>query len=253
VVALATVLVVMLVSLLITRVATVALTLTGLSREVARFQARSALSGTGFTTSEAEAVVSHPVRRRIVMALMLVGSAGLVTVIASLMLSFTGAGHGQALHRVLLLIAGLTVVWLLARSRWVDRRLSWLIARVLQRYTTLDARDYAALLHLAERYAVGELAVREDDWLAGRRLDDLGLRDEGVVILGLTLADGTWVGAPTSETHIHAGDRVVAYGPAAQLGELDRRRAGPGGDREHEQAVERHRSAVREVASDRTG
>lgn len=78
-VALATVLVVLLVSLLITRVATVALTLTGLSREVARFQARSALSGTGFTTSEAEAVVNDPVRRRIVMALMLVGSAGIVT------------------------------------------------------------------------------------------------------------------------------------------------------------------------------
>jgi prepilin signal peptidase PulO-like enzyme (type II secretory pathway) len=100
-VALATVLAVILVSLLITRVATVALTLTGLSLDVARFQARSALSGTGFTTSEAEAVVNHPVRRRIVMALMLLGSAGLVTVIASLMLSFTGAGHGQTLHRVL--------------------------------------------------------------------------------------------------------------------------------------------------------
>ena len=51
-------------------------------------------------------MVNHPVRRRIVMSLMLVGSAGLVTVVASLMLSFTGAGHRQTLHRVLLLIAG---------------------------------------------------------------------------------------------------------------------------------------------------
>jgi hypothetical protein len=252
-VALATVLVVILVSLLITRVATVALTLTGLSREVARFQARSALSGTGFTTSAAESVVNHPVRRRIGMALMLVGGAGLVTVIASLMLSFTGAGHRQTFHRVLLLIAGLTVVWLLARSGWVERRLSWPIARVLARWTTLDARDYAALLHLAERYAVGEIAVRSGDWLAGRRLDDLGLREEGAVILGLTLADGTWVGTPTFETSIQPGDRVVAYGPGAQLGELDHRRAGPDGDREHEAAVERHHSAIHEVASDRTG
>ena len=65
-VAIATVVVVMLVSLLITRVATVALTLTGLSREAARCQARSALSGTGFTTPEA--VVAHLVRRRIVSA-----------------------------------------------------------------------------------------------------------------------------------------------------------------------------------------
>ena len=54
-------------SLFITRLATIALTYTGLSREAARFQARSAFTGTGFTTSEAERVVDHPVRRRIIM------------------------------------------------------------------------------------------------------------------------------------------------------------------------------------------
>jgi hypothetical protein len=41
-------------SLVITRIATVALAHTGLSSEAARFQARSAFTGTGFTTSEAE-------------------------------------------------------------------------------------------------------------------------------------------------------------------------------------------------------
>ena len=207
-VAIATVLVVMLVSLLITRVATVALTLTGLSNDVARFQARSALSGTGFTTSEAEAVVSHPIRRRIVMAMMLIGSAGLVTVIATLMLSFTGAGGRQTLERVLALLAGLTAVWLLARSRRVDRRLSWLIARGLHRWTELDAHDYGALLHLAERYAVGELAVRDGDWLAERRLDELELREEGIVVLGITLPGGAWIGSPPFDVEIRAGALV---------------------------------------------
>jgi hypothetical protein len=49
-------------SLIITRIATTALSLTGLSWEAARFQARSAFTGTGFTTTEAERVVDHPVR-----------------------------------------------------------------------------------------------------------------------------------------------------------------------------------------------
>jgi hypothetical protein len=133
-VALATVLVVIIVSLLIARVATVALVLTGLSHEAARFQARSALSGTGFTTGEAESVVGHPVRRRVVMLLMLVGSAGLVTVIATLMLSFTDTGGGQKALRLGLLVAGVTALWVVARSAWVDRRLSWLIARFLRRW-----------------------------------------------------------------------------------------------------------------------
>ncbi len=41
-------------SLIVERVATVALTLTGLSRDAAQFQARSAFTGAGFTTGEAE-------------------------------------------------------------------------------------------------------------------------------------------------------------------------------------------------------
>lgn len=79
---------VIIVSLLITRVATIALTLTGLSREVARFQARSALTGSGFTTTESENMMIHPIRRRILMHLMLVGNAGIVTVIASTVVIF---------------------------------------------------------------------------------------------------------------------------------------------------------------------
>ena len=72
-------LVVVCLALVITRVAMVALRATGLSHDVARFQARSALSGGGFTTNEAEAVVNHPVRRQTVLSLMLLSSAGVVT------------------------------------------------------------------------------------------------------------------------------------------------------------------------------
>ncbi|TWT47604.1 hypothetical protein [Botrimarina hoheduenensis] len=61
-------------SLLITRVAAMALMFTGLSREAAKFQARSAFTGVGYTTQESERTVNHPVRRRIIMALMLMGN-----------------------------------------------------------------------------------------------------------------------------------------------------------------------------------
>ncbi len=252
-VALATVLVVIIVSLLIARVATVALVLTGLSHEAARFQARSALSGTGFSTGEAESVVGHPVRRRVVMLLMLIGSAGLVTVIATLMLSFTDTGGAQKALRLGLLVAGVTTLWFVARSAWVDRRLSWVIAKVLRRWTDLDASDFGQLLHLADRFAVGEIAVRREDWVANRTLDELKLREEGIVVLGITLADGTWVGSPTLETRIHADERLVVYGPSARLRELDHRAAGPEGDRAHEQAVTDHRSTVQNIEREHTG
>lgn len=239
-IAAASLIAVVLVSLLITRIATVALTLTGMSRESARFQARSALSGVGFTTSEAESIVSHPVRRRIVMVLMLLGSAGIVTVVATLVLSFANTDAAQKGQRLGLVIGGLLALWLLARSAWVDARLSRLIAIALSRMSSLDARDYAALLHLSGGHTVSELAVCGDDWLAGRSLRDLDLRDEGVVVLGITRADGRYVGAPRFDTRVERNDTLLVYGPAERIAELDRRPRGDRGERLHELAVAEH-------------
>ncbi|HEV2087224.1 MAG TPA: TrkA C-terminal domain-containing protein [Cryptosporangiaceae bacterium] len=248
-IAVASLVAVVLVSLLITRVATVALTLTGLSAESARFQARSALSGVGFTTTEAETVVNHPVRRRVVMLLMLLGSAGVVTVVGTLFLSFADADAAQRGHRIVALLAGLLALWLLARSRWVDRRLSALIARVLTRLTDLDARDYAALLHLSGGYTVTEMAVHDSDWIADRTLRELELRDEGVVVLGVVRRDGRYLGAPRFDTAIRPGDTVVLYGHADRLTELDRRPAGPDGDQMHQRAVAEHRALTASQAA----
>ncbi len=236
--ALATLLVVVLASLIVTRIATTVLTLTGLSKESARFQARSALTGVGFTTTEAESVVNHPVRRRVVMALMLIGSAGVITVIATLLLSFVDTGEREASMRLVVLVAGLAMLFLLARSQLFDRALSRLIRRALTRWTDLDARDYAALLHLSGDYGVMELFVERDDWMAGRTIAELAPWDEGVRILGIVRPDGRYVGAPIGATTIRAGETIVVYGRAERLCELDRRKTGPEGDAAHRRAVE---------------
>jgi NhaP-type Na+/H+ and K+/H+ antiporter len=246
--ALISVFVVLLVALVVHRVATVALTITGMSREAARFQARSAISGVGFTTSEAEQVASHPVRRRIVMGLMLVGSAGVVGAVASLMLSFTGARRGQAVDRALVLVAGLVVLWVLMRSRWVDRQMSRLIRVVLGRMGDFESRDYASLLDLGGEYAVMELAVRPDDWLADRTLAELRLRDEGVVVLGIERA-GEYLGTPAGDTVIRAGDTLVVYGRERRLCELDRRDSGRGDEAHREAAAEEDAAEARQTAT----
>jgi hypothetical protein len=219
-------LIVALLSLLITRIATVALTVTGMPKESARFQARSALTGAGFTTSESEAVVSHPVRRRIVMALMLIGSAGLVTAVAGLLGGFRAAARDdEQLVRGSLLLAGLILVYLVSRSQWVDRHLSRFITKVLRRYTDLDVRDYARLLHLAGEYSVKEMAVQSGDWMAGRSLGELRMKDDGVLVLGLVDRSGEYHGAPGKDTVIDAGDTVILYGRDGVLAELDQRPA----------------------------
>lgn len=229
-------------SLLITRIAAVALSMTGLSRDSARFQARSAFTGVGFTTQEAEKVVAHPVRRRILMLLMLMGNAGVITVISSLVLTFVGdVGVYARILRLALIGLGLGLIWLISRSQWLERSISKLIKWALNHWTRLDVRDYASLLHLSGEYQVMELQVEPEDWLADKCLSEMSLRDEGVIVLGIQRQNSHYVGAPKGKTCVRAGDVMILYGRLSTLSELDTRRNDLSGDVAHQDAVAEQR------------
>lgn len=235
-------------SLIIIRIATIALTMTGLSEQAARFQARSAFTGTGFTTSEAEKVVNHPVRRRIITLLMVIRSAGFITIIMSLILSLqtTPGGPTTRLNRLIWIVVGIFVIWMLSRNRWFTHRLETVIRRVLRERTHLDTRDYAALLHLAGGYRSTEMQVRPGDWIAGRKLQDCNLRQEGITVLGILRADGTYLGAPLGRTEVRADDTLTLYGLENDLAALDQRRADPTGQRAHEEALRKQREVLKQ-------
>lgn len=241
-------LVIVLIGLIITRIATAALVSTGMSREAARFQARSAFTGAGFTTAEAESVVSHPVRRRVVMALMLLGNAGIATLVAGLLLGLGGAERtGGLALRIGILAAGLFGIFTLSRSRWVDQRLRGFIAWTLRRTTDIEVRDYAQILHVAGEYVIDELMVEDDDWMCDHELGELRLRDEGVIVLGIERT-GRYLGTPSSDTLLNAGDNLVVYGRRTVIRELDERGEGALGqlahsERAHEQQAVRERDA----------
>ncbi len=251
-IAIATLLLVVTISLVITRVATVILTATGMSAESARFQARSAFTGAGFTTSESERVVDHPLRRRVIATLMLLGNAGIVAAASSTILGFRGGSLGHQSWKVLEMVLGLLALVFISRSRWVDRRLTRAIARIVGRYSDLTTRDLGALLDLSGAYAVKELAVRDGDWVADRALGELELREEGIAVLGIVRASGRYLGAPAGHSRVRSADVLILYGQADQLRELDDRCAGPDGDAAHQAAVARHRSdESAEQAADR--
>lgn len=231
-------LIILTLSILITRIATVALTHTGLSRESARFQARSAFTGVGFTTSESEKIVGHPLRRRIVLLLMLLGNAGIVTAISTLILSFIEIeGIKSAGLHLAAITAGIVLLWTVASSQYIDQKLSVVISWALRRSKKFRIHDYANLLHLTADYRISELAVQASDWLAGCVLTTTKLRDEGVIVLGITRDDGTYIGAPGGNTRILPGDHLILYGRDSSIEKIDRRRKGSAGDSDHAAAV----------------
>jgi hypothetical protein len=209
-------------SLLVVRVATVALVHTGLSEQVARFQALSAFSGTGYTTAESEMIVNHPVRRQIVRLLIRYGNAGLVTALATMvvtMIDFQSARSDW--HELVLLLVGILLLWLLAASKWVDAHLSRVINWALARYTRIDTQDYANLLHVRGDFKVVEMPVEAQSVLLDHRLADIDLGRRGMLVLGITRKNGSFVGAPHGSDVIRAGDRLILYGQTAVFENFD--------------------------------
>ena len=235
---------VVVVSLLVVRVATVALTLTGVSKDVARFEARSAFTGSGYTTKQTELIMGHPVRRRIVLTLMLLGSAGHVTVISSLIFSvFGGSGGGNAIPflatclRIVAILAGLGLLWIIGTSEWIDRQTTRVITQALKRFTDIELIDYVGLLRISGGYEVAELLVNSQSWLVDKSLSELRLTDENVLILGVHRPDGQYIGTPPHNYILRESDNLIIYGPKAVIQDIDSRPSGEEGQQAHLESV----------------
>lgn len=234
-------------SVLATRIGAIALVHTGISKEAAKFQARSAYLGVGFTTNESELVVNDPVRRKILTFLIFLGNAGIITTISSVIFSFFSIEEsGLFSLEVLVLIVGLTTLLYLSRSNFVDRKLSILINKALKKYTDLDVRDYYSLLHLEENYRVSEVKVHKDDWLSGKALRELQLNEEGVLVLGIRRANGKYIGAPLGKTKVKENDIIILYGRTSTIHNIEDRKEGSSGDSEHEEAKREQKQIERD-------
>ena len=218
------------------RMGTLALQRTGLSRESASFQAQSAFMGVGFTTSESETVVNHPVRRRVLRMLMWGGYSG-ITVTVSTIVSGVGSSDGHLLRflGLMLVTAGVLLsVWQINSVRELaDRLLTVVVARIPH----LEVIDFEELLEFDKGYTVAQLHVDRNRWMTGRTLRDLRLADEGVLVLSVTRASGATIGTPEADTTLEVGDRILIYGHQESLERLRSRTADSRGEEERQESV----------------
>ncbi|MBL7026719.1 MAG: TrkA C-terminal domain-containing protein, partial [Candidatus Marinimicrobia bacterium] len=226
-------------SLIVTRIAAIALSVTGVSSETAQFQARSAFTGVGFTTTESESILKHPLRRRIIMMLMLSGNLGIATIIATGVLSYfsTSTSHNWWINLSVLTL-GIILLYKGATNSRIERWLNLAIGWGLRKWTHLDVKDTVTVLQLENAFAVSELIIEDGDWLAGKSLKDSALSAEGVLILGIHRQDGSYRGAPRAYEIINSGDTLVLYSKQKRVEELDTRIKGFHGEIAHREAVE---------------
>lgn len=218
------VIVIITISLLVTKIATYMLVNTGLSRYSARFQSRSAFTGVGFTTTESEQITTHPSRRKIISTLMLLGNAGIVTVMASLLLTFVHKSEKDLpwYYGMLVLVGSISILWMLASSNRVDRALNRVINLFLPRYTHFSFRDYSVLYKLANGFHLIDLHVRPDDWIVGKPISHDDLKQKGIKILGIEKPNGAYIGELSPDTMIEVNDLLIVYAKVEIIKEIEK-------------------------------
>jgi hypothetical protein len=204
------------ISYLIVRIGAIALEMTGMERARARFQALSAFSGTGFTTKEAELVVNHPRRRKIVTYLMIMGNAGIVSVIATFVLSLKESGTFRPSLNLAIIAASLFILYRIASHQALAKKLTQKIRETLREKLHFQKVQVEELLQQSDGYGIASILVGRRSKVSGLTLSESGFKEKDLMILSVE-RDEEMIPVPKAQTKIRAGDRLICYGKLENL------------------------------------
>jgi amino acid transporter len=196
-------------------IGSIALEATGMPRTKARFQVLSAITGTGFTTSEAEAIVNHPRRRKIATWLIFIGNTGVLAfIIVLLVFARVGVRKPSALQ-IGIVIAAIVVIFLFIKFGIMDG-LTSVILRLTRRKRPVAYLTTEEILHQSGGYSVMRLAIGQKDVPTALTTKATGLAERGITILAIERGD-TILTFPKDEETLAIGDYLLCYGKTAEL------------------------------------
>ncbi len=193
----------------------IAFEITGLERSKARFQSLSALSGTGFTTSEAESIVNHPGRRRIATWLIFIGNTGIIVFILILILYLRNGLMSPTLPHIIIVILPLLVLMLSMRFGIVNK-LSSVIVRSFRKKEVASRLVLDELLLKTGEYGIARLSVKWRENMPNFKLKDYNLPGKEFSILAIERNDNI-LPFPGENKLLLEGDRLLCYGKLTEL------------------------------------
>jgi hypothetical protein len=220
--------VVIVLSALIIKVGSISLRMTGIDRETARFQSLSAFTGTGFTTTEAENIVNHPQRRRIIKALMVLGNVGVVTVVAMLFLSFRGGSLHDSLAKIGYLGLALITLVVFSLFRGLENVLDGFLEKRLKHITQFSMGGFSEIMRLASGYGIAEVGIAAGHPLHGKKLFESDLSRKDILILAIKRGIHL-IPTPKANEAIEPGDKLVCFGLIRNLVEVAENAGEPAG------------------------
>jgi hypothetical protein len=197
----------------------IALEATGMERSRARFQAMSALTGTGFTTREAENIVGHPRRRLIAGWLMFLGNAGiLLFLLIILIIIVVGIKPSRSMSPGFIIalaippIALMVLYWIGVLDKLATMIVNWL-KRTGYFKPELSNTEiiYQAGDHSLARLTIGKAAPE-----VGTKISDTGLVKGTIKVLAIERGDKVLFYPGTKEI-VQAGDHLIYYGQTEEI------------------------------------
>jgi hypothetical protein len=222
-------------SFFVVRIGAVAFEITGMEKDQARFQSLSCFSGTGFTTSEAELITGHPQRRRIASYLMILGNAGLVTLIAAFANSIRPVdvleqfnffsiplpipGYLSPYVNILAIILGTYIIYKIFTRTHLLERLTGRIKQRMVEKKIVRPEKVTELLVAAEGFGISQFEVHRGSYLIDKSLDHLKLKEKDVQIL-MIQREGENIISPKGSHKILLKDKLFCFGRTDNIREL---------------------------------
>jgi len=217
-------LIIIFLSLFIVKIGSISLEATGISKDVSQFEALSAFSGVGFTTKESEIIMGSVLRRKIVRVLMILGSAGLTTGVATLILTFIndtanknlfGFSFSSFTVNFMIIIFGSFALYLIFRTKLFDHFVRFCFRgpfRAIKKKVTMY--DYESLLGMSKGFGIVQFQVPKKNWMENKTIRTLKLEKEGVNVLGVFReihGHEEYIGMPSNNFKIHSKDKIIIY------------------------------------------
>jgi len=212
------------ISVFVVKIASVALKMTGLDEKKAYFQALSAFTGTGFTTKDSELMIQNDVRRKIIIFLMILGNAGLVTVITTLIISFERSRSNilPLLVNVGIVLLLIFILFKLLTHRGVTKFLNDKIESRLEKRPPFAKRPVEEILRIAKDYGIAEVTVKNSCLDLGKTLSESSFREKDILVLAIERKDQV-IPAPKATDRILLDDTVICYGRLSNIVDIIRK------------------------------
>ncbi|MCM3611151.1 TrkA C-terminal domain-containing protein [Planococcus sp. MERTA32b] len=182
--------------------------MTGLEKEIARYQVISMLTGTRFTTQESALIIDHPIRRRISSGLILFGYFSLAVIISSIA---TILSNDLRIELLLIIIGILFVFLFIFKNKSVFIRLEDRFEHEMDTEYNLEDWPMKTALALDEEEMVAIIQIKHGSDYIGQKGRMLVEENLDVVLLIIRRGDEI-LRFDLFEVELQEGDKIMIIG-----------------------------------------